>query len=67
MTSARKRRILNKRIRPSRWVLSYLYCLPGQDWQAHVQRITSRAPPKTFRIDLPVGTLVRNTQLKETP
>lgn len=65
MTSARKRRILNKRRKPVLWVFSYWYRLPGQNWQTHVQRIRSSTPPKTFRIDLPKGTSLYNATLEQ--
>lgn len=44
--SIRKRRLMNKRIKPKSWVFSYWFRRAGEkDWQQSSQTHSSRLPP----------------------
>jgi hypothetical protein len=52
--NARKRRLLNKRIKPKTYIFSYWFRRTGEDWQQHTQTFSSRMPP-FYRALIPVS------------
>jgi hypothetical protein len=43
--NARRRRLLNKRIKPRTYTFSFWFKRPGEEWQREVETHSSRLPP----------------------